>query len=73
MSVNLFFDYYGFYVFLQGVLNATMAAFNAVCPGDDGGWMRKCESFGADVNYSVNMGTRGGVIAHLQSKVGKKQ
>ncbi|KAK0135673.1 Zinc finger protein 862 [Merluccius polli] len=52
-----------------GVLNATIAAFDAVCPGDDGGWMRKFVSFGAD-GASVNMGTRGGVIAHWQSEAG---
>lgn len=51
------------------MLNATKAAFDAVYPEDNGGWLRKCVSFGAD-GASVNMGTRGGVIAHLQSEAG---
>ncbi|KAJ8391211.1 hypothetical protein AAFF_G00096400 [Aldrovandia affinis] len=54
-----------------GVLDATKAAFRAVCPEEDGGsWMRKCISFGAD-GASVNMGHRGGVIAHLQREAGR--
>ncbi|KAK0146550.1 Zinc finger protein 862 [Merluccius polli] len=44
---------------------ATKAAFRALCPEEDGGWMKKCISFGAD-GASVNMGHCGGVIAHLQ-------
>lgn len=49
-----------------GVLDATKAAFNAVCPEDDeGSWMKKLISFGAD-GASVNMGHREGVIALLQ-------
>ncbi|KAM9437110.1 zinc finger protein 862-like isoform 2-T2 [Salvelinus alpinus] len=36
----------------------------------EGGWMKKCISFGAD-GASVNMGHRGGVIAHLQREAGE--
>ncbi|KAM9560686.1 uncharacterized protein ACWYII_019880 [Salvelinus alpinus] len=53
-----------------GVLDATKAAFRAVCPEEDGGsWMKKCISFGAD-GASINMGHRGVVIAHLQRESG---
>eukprot|EP00063_Salmo_salar_P042974 XP_014017809.1 PREDICTED: uncharacterized protein LOC106580850 isoform X2 [Salmo salar] len=39
-------------------------------PEEDGGsWLKKCISFGAD-GASVNMGHRGGVIAHLQREAG---
>lgn len=56
---------------IRGVLDATKAAFCAVCPEEDGGsWMKKCISFGAD-GASVNMGHRGGVIAHLQREAGR--
>lgn len=55
----------------NGVLDATKAAFNAVCPDDNGGsWMKKMISFGAD-GASVNMGHRGGVIALLQREAGE--
>ncbi|XP_051548136.1 uncharacterized protein LOC127437339 [Myxocyprinus asiaticus] len=55
---------------MRGNLDATKATFCAVCPEEDGGsWMKKCISFGAD-GASVNMGHRGGVIAHLQIEAG---
>ena len=57
---------YCFCVVLQGVLDATKAVFNTVCPEDDGGsWMKKLISFRADA-ASVNMHHRAGVIALLQ-------
>lgn len=59
---------YCFYAILQGVLDATKAAFNAVCP--DESWMKKLISFGAD-GASVNMGHRGGVITLLQREAGE--
>nr|XP_023990464.1 uncharacterized protein LOC111955012 isoform X1 [Salvelinus alpinus] len=47
-----------------------LATFRAVCPEEDGGsWMKRGISFGAD-GASVNMGHRGGVIAHLQREAG---
>ncbi|XP_030260383.1 zinc finger protein 862-like isoform X2 [Sparus aurata] len=52
-----------------GVLNATKAAFAAVCEGDGESWMKKLVSFGAD-GASVNMGRQGGVVAHLQHEAG---
>lgn len=54
------------------MLNATKAAFLmqfAQRMMDDGGWLRKYVSFSAD-GASVNMGTCGGVIAHMQSEAG---
>ncbi|KAL1268689.1 hypothetical protein QQF64_034052 [Cirrhinus molitorella] len=46
-----------------GVLNATKAAFCAICPEEDGGsWMKKCISFGVE-GASVNMGRCGGARA----------
>ncbi|XP_030288667.1 zinc finger protein 862-like [Sparus aurata] len=52
-----------------GVLNATKAAFAAVCEGDGESRMKKLVSFGAD-GASVNMGRQGGVVAHLQREAG---
>lgn len=63
LSERLLYNLIVVCVLILGLLDATKAAFCAVCPEEDGGsWMKKSISFGAD-GSSINMGHHGGVEA----------